>query len=288
MIIQPGYLGSATIGGVQVRCTDFSVNVNQTPLFYDHYIGLRDSVPADIYDVKKDDGERNKQKIIWRASTKTVQGGMSFPWTDLYLGQFWPEARTGDSFDMDFNYTCGLGRLFTGCKINSYTLRISAGDLVTSTVDIVGKHMGEKNDDKAPLVTTTAKLVTWDSVNVSVSGGGIVANPKLAYFECNIANNCMPIFTMGGNISSSSGTVTYLEPYEIRVGMQVVTGTLAYYDEKSIKWMEDISTASSITLTISDWSQKFNVIFHPQQQNAATGPIIRTIQFTGTDDALPE
>ena len=292
MIIQTGYLGSATLYDTSIRCTDFSVNVIQTPLFYDHYIGLRDSIPTALFEVKSDIGNRNPQKIIWRGSTKIVQGGLSFPWVDSGLGLFWTEARTGSSFDMDFNYTCGIGRSYTGCKVNSYSLKASAGEIINTSLDIIGTHAEEKNDEEAPLIDRNDKLVSWDAVSITVTNEESKSDEltsNLAYVEFNVANNCIPIFTMGGNKKSAGGeAVNYLEPFDIRVGIQVVTGTLAYYHTKSLAWLENANIASVISFKIGEWEQNLNVVFNPQQQNSAMGPIIRTVQFTGVDDALPD
>jgi len=267
MTLTPGFIGSANFGGT-FRCTDFSVNLKQTPLFYDHIIGLRDSTPTNITDVKSDTGQRNEQKKIWRPSVIIVDGGLNFPWTDQTLGKLWQEARTGSSFSLDFTYNCGLSRQFTGCKVNSYTIKATAGELVTTDLSIMGINMTTLTQQTAPLNPNTQKIVTWDAFDAGLG--------DLAYFECTVNNNCIPIYTNGS-----------LNPYEIRVGMQLVTGTVGYYQSNTNINMVNTSAPSTFTLNIDTWSQKFNIIYHPQQQNAALGAIITPIQFTGVDDALP-
>lgn len=274
MNFSPGFIGSAKIGNGRFRCTDFSLNLKQTPLFYDHIIGLRDSVPTSIANMKSDVGNRNEQKKIWRPSTIIIDGGLSFPWTNNSTAILWETARKGDTFSLSFDYNCGIARKFSGCKVNTYTIKASAGEVVSSDLAIIGTSMeNESQTSGAPLITTTDKLVTWD--NASITFGTTTAT--LSYFECTISNNCLPIYTNGG-----------LAPYEIRVGMQMVTGTLAYFGADSIGTMAAITSATSFIVKIGSWSQKFNVIFNPQQQNAAIGPIITPIQFTGVDDALPD
>ena len=64
IIANPGYMGYAQVGSYKIRCTDFNVYLKQDNIFYDHTIGLRDSVPDDILTSKGDNGSWNVQKIF--------------------------------------------------------------------------------------------------------------------------------------------------------------------------------------------------------------------------------
>ena len=59
MGINSGLMGYANIGGTIVRCSDFNVNQKQDPIFFDHVIGLRDSIPTSIYNIKQDNGDKD-------------------------------------------------------------------------------------------------------------------------------------------------------------------------------------------------------------------------------------
>ena len=280
-------MGYASLAGwPTVRCTDFSVNVKQEPLFYDHIIGLRDSIPQSIYDVKGDNQSHNPQKMFWRPGVKLSQGSLGFPWT-INEAVLHPQAVLltqaihGDDFDMSFYYTCGIGRKFTNCKVNSYSLKLSNGELVTSSVDIMAPHM-EAHDVLTPTpITATEKLVTWDSV-VITGLPNVLA--EVVSFELTINNGVMPIYTAGENSSGHK-----LEPKELRVGMQTVTGTVSYYTYNNLVFMEDIlgDSGTDVSITIANYPTiNLKLIFKPMEQSAATGAIIRTVQFVGVDKAI--
>lgn len=273
--IYPGFVGSVNVGDLDgVRCTDFSLNVNQEPLFYDHTIGLRDSIPADLRDVKGDTGEYNQQKLIWRPSVKLSQGSFGFIWTDYSAGALWEQAKTGDDFDMEFYYTCGIGRKFTGCKVNQYSFRASAGDIVNATVDIVSKHITNLDASEIPKIERIEKIITWDVVEIAIDG---YSSSQIVNLDFTINNACAPIYTAGNNISAS------LEAKEIRVGMQSLTGSVSFYLTDDINYMENISAPKKMFLSTPNWSSELNIIMRPMQQTSSTGAIIRTYMFNGVD-----
>jgi len=276
--IYPGYIGLATVDGQRVRCNDFNVNPVQEPLFYDHTIGLRDSIPETIFEGKSDAGELNPQKIIWRPSVKIYQGSISYPLTDeLGADPLFALARTGDDFNMTFVYTCNkIARQFTGCKVNSYTFSITAGDFATVQADIMALRMEDVGGSTD--YTKEEKIVTWDDVEISGSFGSI----PIQSFSVTINNNCMPIYTAGVNVSKE------LNPGKIRVGMQQVTGTISFYNKGlSLSFMESIIGPTSIEVKTSDgFEMEINCIFRPQERTASVSPIISALPFVGVDKAL--
>lgn len=282
--IYPGFVGYAKIGDQKVRCNDFSVNVKQEALFYDHTIGLRDTIPTSIYTIKGDGGDKedteqyNYQKILWRPEVKLSQGGFTFPWTDLNMGLLWQEARGGKSFDMDFKYACGLARRFTNCKVNSYALKISNGDIVSSSLDIMAIHEESIDIENSILYAANEKIMTWDAVKIKIDD---VDAPNLVSFDFTINNACMPIYTAGSNASDTNP----LEAKEIRVGMQQLTGTMSSYEENSIDYLDFVDTSKTIKLDFDNgaFTIKITAIFRPIEQSAAVGPVIRTMAFTGVD-----
>ncbi len=111
MVVKAGYMGYAEIGGIKVRCSDFNVKLSQDVLFYDHIIGLRDSIPTDILESKGDVGAWNEQKLFYRAATKIVEGQVSFPLLETSANAFFEEAKTGDYFDLNLYYSCDVGKI---------------------------------------------------------------------------------------------------------------------------------------------------------------------------------
>ena len=274
--LNPGFMGIATIGSSSIRCTDFSVNIKQEPVFYDHTIGLRDSIPGSIFDGKGDVGAYNPQKIIWRPGVKLVQGGFTFPWTDTnQVKDLFDIAKRGDTMDdFSFGYSCDFGRTFSGCKMNSFSVKAAAGELITTTIDFIGKDMVDGNGSAG--YKNIEKLITWDAASISLSG---FDNTYMSYFEFTINNNCIPIYTSGGNNNDA------LSPYDIRVGMQMVTGAISFYTGKELKFLEEQINPSTINFSCQDGlSFSMDVILKPLEQNAAVnGPIIRTVAFVGVD-----
>jgi hypothetical protein len=67
--------------------------------------------------------------------------------------------------------------------------------------------------------------------------------------------------------------------------MQQLTGTLSFYDENNLSYLDAISASNEITVNINNGDFSFNltVIFNPQVQSALVGPIIRTLSFVGVD-----
>ena len=94
--IKPGYLGILDLNGQKIRCTAFNVVPRQEPLFYDHIIGLRDSIPSTVFDDKQDDGSLNAQKKFWRPSVKIYQGGISYPMTQYSANKLACSLRSGN------------------------------------------------------------------------------------------------------------------------------------------------------------------------------------------------
>lgn len=295
MAILPGFVGYADINSTYVRCNDFSVNLKQEPLFYDHMVGLRDGwsvgVPT-IYDIKGDNGDQvvgglyNKQKILWRPGVKISQGGFTFPWTDGMLDDgggtpvLWEEARGAKEFDMNFYYSCDMARKFTGCRINTYSFKVSAGDIVSSTADIMAIHMEDLDASSIGQITTSNKILTWDSVAVTCPDI-IDSSTSIVSLEFNINNSLMPIYTAGNNADVTNP----LEAKEIRAGMQSLTGSLSLYNTNNINYLEPIIAPKTITVDIAEGLFSFNltVIFNPMTQTSSIGPVIRTMQFTGID-----
>lgn len=272
--IKAGYLGIASIDGTMVRCQDFSMNPKQEPKFYDHIFGLRDAAQASLFGGKGDIGALNPQKILWRPGVKIYQGGMSFPLTERIGTLFFDLARTGNDFNLEFAYDCESGRLFEGCKVNSYTFTVTAGDLATVNVDIIGMKASPTGGLSYDV---DEKLLTWDDFQIASAS----LDTSIQSLTLNVNNNCKPVYTAGGNAELK------LNPIRIRVGMQEVTGSIAIYNKGApLRFMEDIAESTPLTITSSSGERSLNVIFKPQERSASIGPVISQLSFVGVDHAM--
>lgn len=277
--IKPGYMGIATIAGVNLRCNDFSMQAIQSPLFYDHVFGLRDSGGGSLYAGKSDTGVINTQKRIMRPSVKIYQGGISYPITDLSGDPLFQYAKTGDDFDVDFQYTCGINRTFGLCKINTYTFTATGGDLCQVSADIIGITGSDGDSDDR--YDAEEKLLTWDDIMVAVDTGG--SSDPINAITFTVNNNCKPIYTAGGNVAFS------LEPVKLRVGMQEVSGSISYYNKGAdLLFLEGIESSSGINISGDGINMDLNVVFKPQERSSSIGPIISSLPFVGVDKALGE
>jgi hypothetical protein len=280
MALKGGYLGLCVINNLQIRVTGFTLNVQQDVQFYDHIIGLRDSVPQGL-STKGDVGAINVQKYTWRPGVKIVSGNISFPATTESLQLLFDLVKTGDDFDVQFNYSCDdTMRVFNFCKINSFTFTATAGDILNVSVEVMGRHMEEFTGSNP--YTQSQKLITWDNIYVS----SISSDPVQA-FSFTVNNNCMPIYTAGNNTSDR------LFPKKIRVGMQNMTGTIIYYI-KGRAYVDLDKTTDSNLIGISikgdcgdaDFIEGLCVIYKPIERSSNIGALLHTLPFVGVGKAL--
>lgn len=285
-IVQAGYMGYVEVDSYKVRCTDFNVKLKQDAVFYDHTIGLRDSIPAGILDSKGDDASFNEQKIFWRASTKIIEGSINFPLVELSTRAFFYQAYTGEDFDVNVYYSCDTGKTFTLCKVNTYSMTITAGEPTNVSVGIMGIDVLEGS---APTpYEEPEKIVTYDAVKIEGSG----ADTGIVSFEFTINNNCIPIYTAGTNIGDPSAAVPIapLLAHKIRVGMQTVTGSITFYNDigPADEFVESL-IPREIKISIGDtFAAKLNVLYQYPERTGQVSPYIRTIPFVGVGEAVQD
>jgi hypothetical protein len=290
MALKGGYLGLCEIDGLKIRVTSFSVNVTQEVQFYDHIYGLRDGYPAPPsgspptaigLKTKGDVGALNVQKYTWRPGVKIVSGNISFPATNDSLQLLFNLVKTGDDFDMQFNYSCDdTMRKFKYCKINSFSFSVTAGDILQISVDVIGRYMEESTGTNT--YEDAEKLITWDNVVVTTNSGDPVQS-----FNFTVNNNCIPIYTAGNNVTDN------LFPKVIRVGMQDVTGVLVYY-VKGIAYKDlDKNTGfDEIKIFIEgecsdpNFREELCVIYKPIERASNIGALLHTLPFVGVGKAL--
>jgi hypothetical protein len=274
MSIKAGFLGYAIVDGIIIRCNDFSLNPKQDVLFYDHIVGLRDSIPSSIFSGKGDIGNLNIQRKVMRPGVKICQGGINYPMIEsdpLYM-----LAKTADDFDLSFNYSCNsIKRTFINCKVNNYNFTITSGDFATVSVDIIAQTVSE-SESGADLYNDEIKMITWDSFSISTP----VIDSFINSFSLTINNNCNPVYTAGAN------NVLNLNPLGIRVGMQEISGTISYYSDCAP--LAGVGEPTTIQIASTGISEELNVVFKPQEINGSIGPMICPLNFVGINYALGE
>jgi hypothetical protein len=279
MALKAGFIGLCEIDGLKVRVTNFNVNVRQEVQFYEHIIGLRDSIPSGLFP-KKDDGSLNAQRTFWRPGVKICAGSIAFPATAENLDKVFDLVKRGDDFTLRFNYSCNdVQRVFKYCKINSFVFTATAGDIATIQIEVMGRHIKESTGSN--LWDESQKLLTWDAIKIT----SISAHP-VQMFTLTVNNNCLPIYTAGANDDDE------LFPKKIRVGMQHVAGNIVYYIKgRSYEDLDKNTRSNSLKIKAKDkcggsFSETLCVVYRPIERASNIGALLHTLPFVGVGKAL--
>jgi len=289
--VLPGYKGLATIDGIPIRCTSFSVNPKQESIFYNHVMGLRDSVNYATSNTKgklvETSNNVNTQRRIWRPGVITVAGGISFPATVINLASMFEKAKFASLIDVDYVYYCTPNsdgaRSFKEGRVNSFELNATAGEVINISSDLMFKNISDYSGTKEIEYTIAEKLITWDKINLTFSNVPFAIDKTLIQsFNFRINNNVMPIYVSGdstkGNVSDS------LFPLELRVGMQEVSGTVIFYRDQGQEFIAiDQSKPSKINVTLPSLAFSMDVVFQTSAMDGLVGPVITQMPFVGVD-----
>lgn len=268
------------VDGIKIRCTDFNINPSQNFLFYDHVIGLNDTVPTDNSTKGEEVGVIQTQKRIGRPSVISIGGGFSFPATGAVSSnnfeKLFEHAKIGDYFTFDFQYHRGLGqdaRRFIDCRVNQFTFSITAGDILNISVDIFAKDMEESGSVSNYQIAE--KLITWDKVTVNADG--VTGDSGIQGVEFSINNNIQNIYTVIPDQDNK------LLPKDLRLGMQEVTGNISVYNIPGQSFITTTTGSTDISITAPGWSKTIKSILKPQEMGGTLGPIITSVPFVGVD-----
>jgi hypothetical protein len=116
-------------------------------------------------------------------------------------------------------YSTGMARTFNGCKINSLEMRCTAGERIEGTINFMGTTVTDSGTAPAIADTTPARVLTWDNVEISPSGG-LFDTCIVREFSFTIANNLSRNYTF----CPSTG----LFPSNISTGKRHINGTLGF------------------------------------------------------------
>lgn len=276
--VHAGYKGSLYISGITnpIRFTDANISAKQT---------------VETPDVAMGDFKRD----LYYYGPVTINGSIS----GLVDSNNFNSTIFGLAFDRD---TCGLlsnkkdfslyyfcdssstakkSQKFTNMYVNSLTFSCSAGEIATWQMDVIGKEVDDFASTDSTSFTTSSKLVTWDNIQIGISGGDMGSPGTILYqnVEFTINNNIEPIYAIK--------TSETLKPHELVPGLRTVTGALTIYDINNNfdgynLYSDYTSTGySSIVFTINGTTYTFKVRFHRIEPGANPGIISSTIGFTG-------
>lgn len=280
--IDVGYMGIANIGGEITRCTSFNVSPTQELLFYDHVQGLNDTMTGGTTKGEAI-GRPVIQRTICRPARISIGGNISFPLTSGSAAgvELFKYASRGDVFDVEFTHTCGKITAFSGCRVNSFSFNITAGDVASVSADILATSIESKSGSSSNY-TSLEKLITWDAVTVEVNND--IGKDLINSFSLDINNNAQYIYTAATDNPSGK-----LGPLEIRLGTQSVTGMIGVYNKKDVVFLDEGSGYNIITVTCRG-SLGFIVksVFLPSTIEGVTGAVISNVPFVGVDYPFEE
>lgn len=280
--VLPGYIGILKTGAQSIRCTSFSVNPNQTSTFYNHVIGLNDTVPSDDSTKGEDVGVIQTQRRIWRPSPISISGGIGFPATENSLVTFFDYAKYGNYFDIDFTYYCGFSKKYGNCRVNGFDFSIVAGDILNINTDVMGMS-AEPTTPTGDYYITPEKLITWDTVSVSAASMPFVMDRTLIRgLNFKINNNAAPVY-----VSANPPT---LLPSDLRLGMQEVSGSITIYLDSGYEYIPTtLGSYSVLTVNVAEsWSTNIYVVFQSNKMEGLVGPVVTELPFVGVDKAFGE
>jgi len=293
--VRAGYMGLANIGGTRYRCTSFSVNPKHDVSFYNHVIGLKDTIPrtSAVKGENLETSYANIQRRIWRPSPISITGGMSFPATETNISPIFELARYANYFDIEFDYYCrnstsgDNNRTFKNCRINGFDFSVNAGDIVTISLDVAATDF-EGSTSSIFHYKTPEKLITWDKCPVEINNAPFsIDHTIINGLSFKINNNIQTIYVTDNTVAPVPGPPVpshRLLPHDLRAGMQEVSGTVSIYLGQGYEYIPiSLSSPSQIKFTCPSLSVTMSVVFNSCTMEGQVGPIVTQLPFVGVD-----
>ena len=282
-VINPGFRGFAQIDG-----TDQYLRFNTCSLNAVQAIEAPDMVMGD------------QTHDAWAYGKIEVGGTISGPCTES-VGPFIEtlDQAIDTGVQIDVKYYDGYFRAFTGCRLNSYTFNVSAGEVIQYSLEIIGLTRSD-TDPSASMpasgLTFGEKLVTWDKASfrlgtltndddASWSGGAIYQSLNfeqgLQSFTFTASNNITRQFVLGasdlfGNLVKGMKSVTgSISSYVLKSSDGIGSGAnfwMAYLGNQAFPIRFDIGNGIYVTAAVR---------FHRGTSELGVGPVVTAIGFTG-------
>lgn len=172
--------------------------------------------------------------------------------------------------------------LYRGCAVDSLSLSVTPGEIVTCSMSFLGKDMVQATATHAVALTPAGTGSPFDAFTGALyEGGQRVAN--VTAVELEIANG-----------RSVQGVVGHKSPQEVHEGAFVVTGSISAYFKDAVLLNRFINEEeSSLELLLEDVNgTDFHRIYLPRIKytggdvdNPNTGPVTVSMPFTALLDA---
>jgi len=257
-----------------------SFSVNTDIQFYDHVIGLRDDDYTNFKDSKGWDSDKNDtnvnvggekpQKFVYRYAPKLPTAsvnGVAYMEDDMFLNlissakRFSRIARVWVGYK---NLSNGNkdGALLKSARISNMSFSVTAGDVVTYSVEFVATDFEDHNSDPNP---DCRKLLTWDQFEFTTA-----VSTRTQSFSCTINNEIKPIYSLGKD---------NLLPKDIRAGMQSISGSIGAY---SGDFATNFAQEDDLSIIVDGTSLlDLHVGYKPGEGNVESGPFVCNVPFVG-------
>lgn len=252
------YMGSCSVGGAKLACTNITAGLEIRPGFFDHVIGKLDNNASS----KGAGGNQKIQKRFWRYMPGLAKLNASGVGTEGSLGSLVNAALNCTLVSASCSFwNGGDGQDITNGYISNLTIDCRAGDNINFTVEVTGKDIGSRTGQGA---FNCSRLSNWTGIKISSGVGN-----QYVGFSLTINNPIKPVYT---------SAIGYL-PDELRVGMQEITGSVSCTENKRLVGPEDHITISSGAC--GGFSAGFDCVFEGTKNTGDAGGIfIATTNFT--------
>lgn len=195
---------------------------------------------------------RNDRQIVdSRHGLRRVEGSVDIEltygvfdvWLEALLGGAWTSnvlnaGTTVRSFTIERAHAdVAQYMLFTGCMINSLSLDIQPGQLVTGSFGILGRDMTISGTPRTVTAAPTSRA--FDAVSGAILEGG-ASSTIISSLQINIDNGLSPAFVIGSNVTP-----------QILLGQSNVTGSARVWFENATllnKFINETESAIQVTL----------------------------------------
>ena len=229
--------------------------------------------------------ERHGNIMVGGEVVATLQHGQFDDWLQAALGGTWttnvlkvgviPRSFTIEQGFLDINQY----RRFTGVRVNSYSLEVNPGSIVSATFGLMGAGM---TTAQAPLDATVTAPQAKQGMShiggsISVAGSNVVCTAA----SISVENGMDPAMGIG---SSTAFDLVWAE--------SVVTGSCTFYFEDLIQYNRFLNeTTAAIVIVLSDGTNTLTHTIPKAKFNTATLPVPNsgmlfvTMAFKGLKDA---
>jgi hypothetical protein len=278
--LKPGFMGYVKVDNNVIRCSALNGKINQDVLSYDTIYGLLDD-KTKKKGVTEGEKRIHPQKPFWRGGTRIAEFSFSFPCTESDYDVVWNLAKEASTFDLSMTFDCETSYSFDSPKIGSLSISATAGDIVQMSVSGIAYNMIETTGlsftgSSFSEEQLTEKILTWDACSVSLDA----YDEPIESLSLNLKNDLKPIFTNANNSSSDDP----LTMFDLRVGLQQIDGSISYFKENSIGFIDHTSEKKVLSVSIYEEEYKLNVIDRPLDYQGRILPYLVSVPFVAVEE----